>query len=127
MDLGWDIDLMVFDDTSGLPDWLDDMNNVLEDIFSTGGVGSLGGDDPSPGDGFEWLFVTQNSDGSFDWETEVDGFWDLNGNGSQDAHEPSARRGAGGTTTNDWGNDYDTAVGVLGSFTPHPPTPFTGV
>ena len=86
--------------------------------------GGEAGYDPSPDDGIFGLKVEQNSDGSFDWEVEYRGYFDINGNGDQDPGEGEYQPGDSDTTTNGWGADYDEAVETLESYTVLPPESF---
>lgn len=84
------------------------------------GESQPGGYDPSPEDGVDGLKIDQNEDGSFDWQTEQRGFFDLNGNGIMDAGEGPYNQGESGTTTNGWGSDWGQAKSVLSSYTALP-------
>ncbi|MEM9939215.1 MAG: hypothetical protein AAF768_10230 [Pseudomonadota bacterium] len=105
--------------------WFSNGNNwggiaILAQGDDNSGGGGWGDYDPSPDDGIYGLDVQINPDGSYSWETELRGFFDLNGSNAPDPGEGPYDRGHTGDTVDithpDWDNVYDR----LATFTPYP-------
>lgn len=73
--------------------------------------------DPSPDDGIFGLEVIPNEDGSFTWQPEVRGFFDLEPNGEMDDGEGPIELGDPRTTENGW-ETRDEVWDWLSTFTP---------
>jgi hypothetical protein len=84
------------------------------------GGGGLGIHDPSPEDGIFGLRLEYGVDGNITWQVEVDGFFDVNPNGSMDPGEGPLSSGTSNTTSGGWGA-FEQNMQLLETFTPLPP------
>jgi hypothetical protein len=90
------------------------------------GGGGNGVYDPSPDDGIFGIDIIEVlGDGNIRFQIEVDGFYDLNGDGIKQAGE-GVKAGPPGVTTGGW-STHDFLLQTLQSFLPDPPPAVPGV